>query len=141
MMRRKGRSRRYAFYQQGSEISLTPLIDTALTLLIIFMIATPMIQNSIKIDLPKGNAQEDQNNTQELVVYLDKAGRYYCDEKPYDLQNLIAIVTQRVAAKKDQTIFIKADQAVSYGTVIDLVDRIKHIEGVGYVAMAMEKRT
>lgn len=140
-MRRKNRFGRYNLYTQGAEISLTPLIDTALTLLIIFMVATPMIQNAIKVDLPKGNAQEEQSSVQELVVYLDKAGRYYCDEKPYDQKQLIEQVAQKVGEKKDQTVFIKADQAVSYGTVIDLVDRIKHIEGVGYVAMAMEKRT
>lgn len=139
-MRRKDRSRRHTFYAHNSEISLTPLIDTALTLLIIFMVATPMIQNAIKIDLPKGNAQEDQTHGQEFVVYLDKAGTYYCDEKPYNQQQVIERVIQKIGEKKDQTIFIKADQAVSYGTVIDLVDKIKQIEGVGYVAMAMEKR-
>lgn len=139
-MRRKDRSRRHTFYVQNSEVSLTPLIDTALTLLIIFMVATPMIQNAIKIDLPKGNAQEDQSHGQEFVVYVDKKGTYYCDEKPYNQKELIERVTQKIGEKKDQTIFIKADQAVSYGTVIDLVDKIKQIEGVGYVAMAMEKR-
>ena len=36
------------------EISLTPLIDTALVLLVIFMVATPMMRNAIHIDLPEG---------------------------------------------------------------------------------------
>ena len=42
------------------EITLTPLIDTALTLLIIFMVTSPMINNGIKVDLPQGKVQEIQ---------------------------------------------------------------------------------
>lgn len=140
-MRRNSRARRQALYTQSSEISLTPLIDTALTLLIIFMVATPMIQNAIKVDLPKGDTKEETAPTQELVVYLDKNNNYYCNDSLCDQKNLITEVTKKVAGRKDQTVFIKADQAVSYGIVIDLVDKIKQIEGVGYVAMAMEKRT
>lgn len=140
-MRRNSRTRREVLYAQSSEISLTPLIDTALTLLIIFMVATPMIQNAIKVDLPRGDAKEDNIPRQELVVYLDKNNNYYCDDTLCDKKKLIAEVAKKVGARKDQIVFIKADQAVSYGIVIDLVDTIKHIEGVGYVAMAMEKRT
>ena len=40
------------------DVNLTPLIDMALTLLIIFMVTTPMMQNSIRINLPKGHAKE-----------------------------------------------------------------------------------
>ena len=58
------------------EITLTPLIDTALTLLIIFMVTTPMIQNSIKIDLPKGAAQEAGKEQQEIVVSIDKKKKF-----------------------------------------------------------------
>ena len=41
-----------------NDIPLTPLIDTALTLLIIFMVTTPMMQNAIKVTLPEGQAKE-----------------------------------------------------------------------------------
>ena len=51
------------------EISLTPLIDTALTLLIIFMVTTPMMHNAIKVNLPQGKSNE-AGGQQELVVYL-----------------------------------------------------------------------
>ena len=50
------------------EITLTPLIDTALTLLIIFMVTTPMMHNAIKVNLPRGNVKEDRGSKQELIV-------------------------------------------------------------------------
>ena len=59
----KKRTRRFS----TPEISLTPLIDTALTLLVIFMITAPMIHNGIKVDLPQGNSKE-VGSQQELVV-------------------------------------------------------------------------
>ena len=55
------------------EITLTPLIDTALTLLIIFMVTTPMIHNAIKVNLPRGRVKEDVGATQDLCVYIEKA--------------------------------------------------------------------
>ena len=58
------------------EITLTPLIDTALTLLVIFMVTSPLINNAIKVDLPKGNAQEAQGVQEDLVVHIDKQRSY-----------------------------------------------------------------
>jgi len=57
-------------------VSLTPLIDVALTLLIIFMITAPMVQNGIKIDLPQGNSKE-VGSQQELVVSMRRDGKMF----------------------------------------------------------------
>ena len=62
-----------------SEISLTPLIDVALTLLVIFMITAPVVNNSIKIDLPQGNAQEGGKEPQEVIVAIDSKETIYCN--------------------------------------------------------------
>ena len=123
-----------------SDISLTPLIDTALTLLIIFMITTPMIQNAVRITLPKGQAKEDGNAQQEYIVYVDSKGTlYFNKEKVADTSTLLKRIDAVVKQHKDRTIFVKADQQVSYGTVIELVDKIKVVSGVKYVALATQK--
>ena len=60
------------------EVTLTPLIDTALTLLVIFMITTPMMNNVIKINLPSSSVNEgDSKDQQETIVYIDKQGKLY----------------------------------------------------------------
>jgi biopolymer transport protein ExbD len=121
------------------EISLTPLIDTALTLLIIFMITTPMVNNSIKIDLPEGSMQEADQVPDELVLYLDQAGATYLNDQAVSNDELIDKIISQMNQRVDKTIFIKADKASNYGKVIQLVDQIKRIKEVKYVALATKK--
>ena len=118
------------------EITLTPLIDTALTLLIIFMIATPMIQNALKIELPRGKMKEAGSNQQELMVAVSKEGKVALDGKIISFDTLPESVRKKIRSRKNQTVFVKADRASNYGEVIRIVDALKQIEGVSYVALA-----
>ncbi len=138
MRRRSTRSRRNK--TELADISLTPLIDTALTLLIIFMISAPMMHNAIQVTLPKGQAQEATQSQQELVVYIDRGGSFFFNKVKVDTQTLIEQIKESVGVEQEKTIFVKADQAVSYGTVLELVDQIKVVGGVKYVALATQKR-
>ncbi len=125
------------------EITLTPLIDTALTLLIIFMVTTPMIQNSIKIDLPQGQAQEGGKEPQELVVTIDKKETIYCNNKPvtletlgHEIQNCLTSMTN----KEGRRVWVKVDrQTCSADSLISVIDCIKVVGGIKDVAIATEK--
>ena len=122
------------------EISLTPLIDTALTLLVIFMVTTPMINNSLKIDLPSGRAQEDHSNKQELIVFVDKDLHLYVNnDQVSNFDALIKKVKNIVGKDANRTVFVKADKGVNYGYVIELVDHIKFVGGISYVALATKR--
>ncbi len=133
--RRSGRS------SQLTDVSMTPLIDTALTLLVIFMITTPMIQNAIKVNLPRGQAKEDTGSRQELIVFIDDKNNFYFNGSKIAEKKLIDEIKKEVGAQKERTVYVKADKAVSYGRVLELVDDIKVIGGVQYVALATSKRT
>ena len=79
--------------EQLPEISLTPLIDTALTLLIIFMVTTPMLQkeNALQVVLPKGNVNETQETQKEdLTVVITKKGEISFNDKIINEKDLIA---------------------------------------------------
>ena len=130
------RSRRPNLIQ---EINLTPLIDTALTLLIIFMVTTPMMHNSLKIELPKGQAQEAGQVNQELVVHIDKDETIFLNGTKMAQEEVLKELQKRVVTNLDKTVFVKADQAVRYGHVVQLVDQIKVVAGVQYVALATKK--
>ncbi len=121
------------------DISMTPLIDTALTLLIIFMITTPIIQNAIRVSLPKGEAKEDDGGSQELIVYIDKERHLFFNGQEREQGELIELIKERVGEQKDKRVYVKADQEVFYGKVIELVDRLKVVSGVSHVILSTQR--
>ncbi len=122
------------------EIPMTPLIDVALTLLVIFMITTPIMQNIIKVELPSSHMHESQTqDQQELVVYIDKQQKIYLNGKEYALDALLEQLRKIIKKDADEIVFVKADQAISYGKVIDLVDTLKLSGGIKYVALATKR--
>lgn len=129
------------------DISMTPLIDTALTLLIIFMITSPIIQNAIRVALPKGEVREDEGTNQDLVVYVDKEKKLFFNGQAYERDELIQLIKQQVDAQERKgqgkmgRVCVKADQDVSYGQVIELVDRLKVVQGVSHVILATQRAT
>lgn len=130
MRSKKRRAQRFHY----PEVSLTPLIDTALTLLVIFMITAPMIQNGIKVDLPQGNSKE-VGAQQELVVTLSKEGKMYFNSFPVNETSLVDSVKRAMGGRDDLPVYIRGDKDVSYGSVIAIVDRLKDA-GIKYVAMS-----
>lgn len=103
------------------EISLTPLIDMALTLLIIFMVTAPMMNSAIQVELPKGHIQEDVTLRPDLIVSVNKEKKLFFNDEPVVNQNaLIEKVQKSVEHEKDRTVFIRADRGVEWGEVAEL---------------------
>lgn len=124
------------------EINVMPLVDVALTLLIIFMVATPMMNNVIKVELPSSRIDDGAPKThtqEEIIVYIDKQKKIYLNGQEYNLNNLLKALQKMVKKDSDEVVFVKADQGVSYGIVIDLVDTIKIAGGIKYVALATKR--
>ncbi len=138
MRRIRGRRLQMREYKM-QDINVMPLVDVALTLLIIFMVATPMLNNVIKVELPSSRIDDGAPQTrtqQEIIIYIDKNKKIYLNGQEYSLENLLKALEQIVKKDSDVIVFVKADQGVSYGTVIDLVDTIKIAGGIKYVALA-----
>ena len=130
MRRKRQRNHR----PQMPELSLTPLIDTFATLLIIFIVAAPMVKNGIRVNLPQGKAKE-ASQTQDLVVSMNKEGQLYFNSFPVERLDLASTVQKALVQKEDAPVYIRADEAVEYGKVIEIVDELK-LAGVAYVAMS-----
>jgi biopolymer transport protein ExbD len=116
------------------EITLTPLIDSALTLLVIFMITAPMVQYGIRVDLPV-NKSKEMNMQQEMVVTLNKDGKLYFNSYPVDKNTLIDSVKKEMGRRDDLPVYVRADKTVAYGQVVEIIDFLKQA-GVRFVAMS-----
>ncbi len=124
--------------QQLPEVNVIPLIDVSLMLLLVFMVTTPMLHHGIKVELPKGKAQETRSLEEDLVVHIDKNNNLFFAGQPTTVTKLEQQL--KTGVKPDKTIFVKADRGISYGSVMELVDHIKQIEGIKYVALATERK-
>ncbi len=106
-----------------AEINVVPYIDVMLVLLIIFMITAPIVQQGVKVELPKLSANSLPPEEQEPVILtVSKTGDYYLNigdnrKKPVTEE----MITQRIALvlkQKPQTpILVRGDKEVSYGLV------------------------
>jgi hypothetical protein len=85
---------------------LTPLIDTALTLLVIFMVAAPVLQRGIKVDLPKGNSKEVKGK-QELVVTITKDAKLFFNSFPVEKKKLASTVKKEFMGRDDEPVYVR----------------------------------
>ena len=113
-----------------AEINVVPLIDVMLVLLVVFMITAPLITQGIKVDLPQANSEVVSETEQEtLVVSIDAAGNYYVnlgdvsadDPVPTPLEQIQDSVSRILAASPAVPVYVEADAAIAYGTVMRLL--------------------
>ncbi|MCI7569602.1 ExbD/TolR family protein [Desulfovibrio sp.] len=119
-----------------SEINVTPFVDVMLVLLIIFMVATPMMSQGIDVDLPQTKQVEVlPTESENMVMTVRQDGKIFLDEYPVELDDLESKL-QMLVKEKNKTLFLQADKNVPYGTVVDIMGRIKAvgIEKLGVVA-------
>ncbi len=103
-----------------SEINITSLLDLVFCLLIIFMITTPLLEQTIPVNLPpqSRNPAADRNPKLKYVsVTISKDGQYYYEKNPVTLDEL-RIDLKALAAQSDPPVVsIRGDDSVPYGAV------------------------
>jgi biopolymer transport protein TolR len=105
-----------------------------LVLLIIFMVAAPILQQGVELELPKESIAPVESDEEQLVVSIDKEGVVYLGAKnQVGLEELGKRLLGIIAERKDKRVFIKADRRATYGQVMAAMARIKNagIEKVG----------
>jgi biopolymer transport protein TolR len=116
------------------EINVTPLVDVVLVLLLVFMVTAPMMSRGIDVSLPVANQpQVDPETRVEVTVGPD--GRVYVADKPYALPRLEDTVRGMMQGKTQKVVYLRADEALRYGKVIEVVDVLKKagVEQIGFV--------
>lgn len=110
-----------------TEINMTPLIDLAFSLLIIFMITTPLLEQSIKIDLPNESQKPQTTKTEQTfqAITIDASGKYYWGKEPVNREQLAELLENAAANPQPPVISIRADRSLPYQQIIDLIDLVK----------------
>ncbi|MBN2068171.1 MAG: biopolymer transporter ExbD [Opitutales bacterium] len=110
-----------------SEINMTPLIDLAFSLLIIFMITAPLLEQTIQVNLPveSTKAQELREDTDFQAISIDAEGFYYWDNEIVDLDQLDGLLMGLAEKADPPVIRIRADKQLPYQKVINVVDLVK----------------
>ena len=117
---------------------LTSLIDIVFMLLIYFLLTTNfMVDEGIQIKLPRARSAKPQTQ-QEIMVYVDQAGRTYIGDDPVPWSALFAKLKALIGDQADQLVVIKADRAVILNKAVKAMDLAK-AAGAGRLCLATEK--
>ena len=133
-----GRLERTRLSEPMSDINMTPLIDVMLVLLVIFIITAPLMTSAIRLDLPRTTAAQPGNMARSVSLVVDRAGQVFLDDKPVDLAALGLQLSQLAAQDPDTEVQLRADRAVPYGQVVEVmgVAQKAGLGRIGFVADA-----
>ncbi len=106
-----------------SDINITPLLDLAFVLLIIFVITTPLLEKSIDLTLPHGGQTEQKLDRHDIrTVEISNTGYYALDKKRQSLNQIVATLAADAQANPNMVVYIRADKDSRYDLVAQLLD-------------------
>ena len=117
-----------------AEINIIPLVDVTLVLLLIFMLTAPLMYRGVDVNLPKTSGKPTTVE-ERMVLTLSKDQAIYLNDKPVPLASLEQALRDMFKNRNDKTLYLRADQALQYGFVVETMDRVRRsgIEKLGMV--------
>ena len=131
-----GRLERSKGAEPMSEINMTPLVDVMLVLVVIFILTAPLLASSIRLDLPKAEGAKPNEAPQFVTLVIDKAGQVFLDDQPVGAEVLARRLGEAAVRNPDTEVQLRADQAVPYGRVVELIGTAQKagLSRIGFVA-------
>ncbi|WP_024546870.1 biopolymer transporter ExbD [Picosynechococcus sp. NKBG15041c] len=127
--------------QKSVGINIVPMIDIIFSILAYFIISTLYLTKSegLPVNLPGATTAQQQPST-EITVTVDEAGAVFLNENPIEIGALQAGVSNLMTAPAETLVIINADESVSHGVVVTVMDELRQIEGAR-LAIATQKET
>jgi len=110
------------------EINITPMLDLAYVLLVIFIIMCTATVQGIKVNLPKASAQPSLAEHKTKAITIASDGTIYLETFPVTMSELENTLRQYKAADPNLPVIIKADSAIQYQKVVDVLDLMGRLE-------------
>jgi len=110
------------------EINITPMLDLAYVLLVIFIIMTTATVQGIKVNLPKASAQPSLAENKTKAITISGDGTIYLDTFPVTMAELETQLRTYKAANPSLPVIIKADASIQYQRVVDVLDLLGRLE-------------
>ncbi|MFZ5732697.1 MAG: TonB system transport protein ExbD [Pseudomonadota bacterium] len=122
-------------FEETHEINVTPFIDVMLVLLIIFMVAAPLSTVDLPVDLPSSTAQPQKKPDKPTYVTIKPDLAVHIGENPVRRVDLVKTLDAAGdTGGKDRRIFLRADRAVPYGEMMDVLEILR---AGGYLKVAL----
>ena len=113
------------------------MVDVMLVLLVIFMVAAPLLTVGVPVDLPDSRATPLNESVEPVAISIDAKGLIYIQDTEIEADELIPKLRAILGNKPDTRIYVRGDQSIAYGQVIQLMGRLTEA-GFTKVALVTE---
>ncbi len=121
------------------DINITPMLDLAYVLLVIFIIMTTASVSGVKVDIPKGSSTVSLAVPKTKVISISSTGQAYLDAVPVTMAELDRRLRDLKAVTPDLPIVVKGDSIVQYQKVAAVLDLCSHV-GISSVGLALQRQ-
>jgi biopolymer transport protein ExbD/biopolymer transport protein TolR len=122
-------------YRPSADINISSLVDVAFTLLVIFIITAPIMQGGVDVRVPRAQA-ETISNPDGVIVSVTAEGDLFIGDVEVAMDDFETALTDVVREAQASAIYLRADEGVAYGRVLQVLGSMKALDiaNVGLVA-------
>jgi biopolymer transport protein TolR len=120
-----------------SEINVTPLVDVLLVLVVILLVTAPLLASALRLDLPQATGTRPADAPRFLAVSVDAQGLLFLNDRPTSPAELVERLAQAARDNPDTELRLRADQAVPYGRVAEVLG-VAQQAGLSRIAFVAE---
>lgn len=124
--------------EEAASISMTPLIDMVLLLLIFYVVTTSFVDREIELQLPESQASQIPEEKKKFSVELGRGGKMALNGERITVEAFDRVIGMEAAADNIRAVEIRADRRVIHGRVVEILGIVKK-HGVENVGIAVEQ--